>query len=412
MLLKENRAFRHLFAGRILCILADSIMFFSMLKWIEQHSSTSSSFTWFYVAFYLPITFLALPIGAWISNKTLQKVMTYSTTIQITMLTAFILLHPFLAYQWVYGLLIIISILQLFFIPANQSLLPHIVDNEDRPRANSLLQLGYTAAKVLGQIGTALLIKLSFAPMTLMIASIVLLAMSVYFIRRIKPFIKNESSNKQSQLSSVKEGVRYILTMRELKLLFIFLGLAMLFATSIDLILVSFLKEQLAVGVENLSFIGTASLSGFAIGAMIVPKLYKHIDRKWLMIPPLFALSLGTGSLFVIENWVWILPFFFLQGIALGCFNVTFITYLQDVVSSENYTRTFSLYHMLSSSMALPGILLTGFMLEEIGVLSTILIVAAMLFLIGVIGVSMTPKLGKGHREEVKQTKTELSISG
>ncbi|MBS4198713.1 MFS transporter [Bacillus sp. FJAT-49732] len=354
----------------------------------------------FYIAFYLPVFLFALPIGAWIHNKTLQKVMMYSNFVQVFVIILFLLFIPYMSYQWAYLLLIVISILGLFFVPANQSLLPHIVENDDRPKANSLLQLGYTAVKILGQIFTASMIKASFSPVSLLTVSVGLLIVSIFFIKNIKPMVRMEQIIKQNQWKLIIEGVSYVVKQPQLKALFLFLALAMLFATSVDLILISFLSDILHVGVENLSFIGTASVCGIAIGATIVPKFYKEVERKWLMIPPLFALSISIGSLFFITNWVLILPFFFFQGIALGCFNVTFVTYLQDVISSDNYTRTFSLYNMMLSSMALPGIMMAGLFINNIGVLKTILVISFIIFVIGIVGIYFTPKLGHGQIKE------------
>ena len=253
------------------------------------------------------------------------------------------------------------------------------------------------------------MIKASFTPLSLIIVSVVLLFFSLIFIMKIKPLIKNEQIGKQSQLKLMKEGLSYIINNSALKSLFIFLALAMFFATSVDLILVSFLSDILLEGVENLSFIGTASLCGIAIGATLFPKFYNDIGRKWLFISPLFALSISIGSLFFITNWVVILPFFFIQGIALGCFNVAFVTYLQNTISSENYTRTFSIYNMLSSSMALPGIIMTGLLLNQIGVLNTILIISGALFLIGILGIYFTPKLEEGQTLEISKTNATIN---
>lgn len=195
----------------------------------------------------------------------------------------------------------------------------------------------------------------------------------------------------------MKEGVLYVWNHPKLKPLFMFLAIAMLIVTSVDLVLLSYLTTVLFVGVENLSFIGTASLLGIIMGASLLPKLYKRVDRKWLIVPPLFALNVSIGALLIIENWLWILPFFFVQGIALGGFNVTFVTYLQDEVQSENYTRTFSIYNMIAISMALPGILAIGFLLTAIGTIHTIGVMAGMLLLLGVVGCFYIPRLGKGH---------------
>lgn len=396
-MLFRNMAFRQLFTARILSVLADSILFFSLLKWIELKSEGDASYTFFYVAYYLPIALLALPVGAWISGKTLQHVMAWSNIVRVVGLIAFITVSSSLPLAWVYAFLILESIVGLFFMPANQSLLPQVVSEQQRPSANSWLQMGYTIVKIAGQTFTAFMLKQHIPPAQLLVAAVILLFFSWMFIRRIKPLVKLPASKQQSRWNQIKDGIGYIAGHKQIGRLFIFLTIALFIASSVDLILVTFLNEVLETGVENLSFIGTASLCGMIAGAALVPKWYKRMERKWLILPPLFALGISIGSLYYIHDWLMILPLFFIQGIALGCFNITFVTYLQDVVDRENYTRTFSLYHMLSSTAALPGILLTGVLLSVFGVLPTVLVVSCVLFLLGILGIFVIPALGKGY---------------
>ena len=199
----------------------------------------------------------------------------------------------------------------------------------------------------------------------------------------------------------MKEGLLYVWNQPKFKALFLFLTLAMFIATSVDLVLLSFLTDVLSVGVENLSFIGTASLIGILLGAALAPKLYPKLDRKWMLIPPLFAVGISVGSLLFITNWQWILPFFFLQGIALGGFNVTIVTYLQDEVDNDYYTRTFSLFNMLTTSVALPGIFITGLLLREFETIHTIQVMAGMLLLLGIIGCCAIPTIRKGSQTQI-----------
>src|SRR5699024_10599364 len=144
------------------------------------------------------------------------------------------------------------------------------------------------------------------------------------------------------QWKLIKEGVLYITGQPILRALFLFLTLGMFIVSSVDLLLIHFLSDYLSTGVENLSFIGTASLIGITIGAMLTPKWYNQTDeQKWLILPLFFILSLRIGSLYFITNWYYILLFLMFQGIALGYFNISFFTYLQEIVSSSHYTRTF-----------------------------------------------------------------------
>ena len=127
MLILTNRSFRNLFSGRLISVFADAMIFYSLLKWIELQSGSSDSFTLFFIAYYLPVAIFGIPVGSWIEGRTLQKVMILSDALRVAMLCIFPLIMYFAPYQWTYLLLFVLSVLQLFFIPANQSLLPHVV---------------------------------------------------------------------------------------------------------------------------------------------------------------------------------------------------------------------------------------------------------------------------------------------
>ena len=373
-------------------------MFYALLKWIEQSSDADGAYTLFYVAYYLPVALFSLPIGAWISNKILQHVMLFSNLFRLSVIVMFMLFMPYISYPWTYGLLIILSIMGLFFIPANQTLLQHIVSASERPKANSLLQMGFTVVKIIGQVLTALLIQLSATSSSLLLLSAVFLFISLWSIRNIKPLIRPEAKGVQKNGALMKEGIRYIANHRQLKPLFSFLAVAMFVATSIDLILIAYLTEVAQTGVEKLGYIGTSSMLGMILGAMIAPRWYRKLETKWLLIPPLFVLCVGIGSMSFLTDWMFMLPFFLIQGFALGCFNVTFVSYLQDVVAAEHYTRTFSLYHMIASAMALPGVIFMGLLLSQIGVIPTVLFVSATMLIMGIVGVFFIPRLGYGQQ--------------
>lgn len=131
-------------------------------------------------------------MGTWIENRTLQKIMLWSDGLRVIVLLSFSIVMYMIAYQWMYLLLIVVSVLGLFFTPANQALLPYIIGTEDRAKANSLFQLGFTAVKIVGQISTAFLIKLMIPIPLLLVLSAGLLFLSLLFIRKVTPLIKKK----------------------------------------------------------------------------------------------------------------------------------------------------------------------------------------------------------------------------
>ncbi len=122
----------------------------------------------------------------------------------------------------------------------------------------------------------------------------------------------------------MNEGFQFCWNHKRLKLLFIFIAIGMFVAHSFELILLTFLTDTLRVGVENMAWIGSASIVGLMIGSVLAPKLMLRINRKWLLLPPFFFYcSYICGPVFLqIRSFsyclsslykAWLLVFFKLQ---------------------------------------------------------------------------------------------------
>src|SRR5690625_6477817 len=75
MLLRNNKAFRNLFFGRISSVFADAIMFFSLLKWVELQTGDSDSFPSFFLVFFYRFLFLPLLFGQGKRKKFYKRVL-------------------------------------------------------------------------------------------------------------------------------------------------------------------------------------------------------------------------------------------------------------------------------------------------------------------------------------------------
>lgn len=403
-------AFKRLFSARVLCVFADSLLFFALLKELELRVDSSFSFTWFYVAYYAPVVLLGMPIGTWVGTKVLHHVIQVSNVARAFLLIVAFLFLPQMPLVSVFLLLILLSVLDLFFLPASQTLLPRLVEDVHRPKANSLFQLVLTGSRILAQITSGVILSLGASPTSLLIICVVLFLVSAVTMKQIPHVLQAETASKRSIVDQMKAGFQFAWSHNKLRMLFIFIAIGMFAAHSFELILLTFLTDTLKIGVENMAWIGSANIFGIMIGAGFAPKLMALMNRKWLLLPPFFFIAITFVALFFADTLFFLLPFFSLQGIAIGLFQVTTVSLIQEWTTTDFQPRIFTLYLLLTNGMILPSILLSGLLLSTLTVEITVLLIASILVIAGLVGVILFPALGKTKEREDELT-TRLTRS-
>lgn len=395
-----SRPFRKLFLARSFSLFASALFFYALLKQMELVTPSSSAFTWFYVAYFAPVFLLGLPIGSLIEQRTLHKIMYTCNLIRFALLF-FAAISLFVLPLWsLFLLLVLLSIVDLFYLPASQALLPRIIPENLRPKGNSLFQLAYATLRIAGQLLSAILLSAGFSSVHLLILAAILFATAGLNLMNMPAQVIQKCEKKQL-ISQIQEGVSYVFHHRTLRPLFLFVSFGFFFASAIDLLLIHFLIDVLQIGVEKLAFIGVATICGVILGSILAPLIMMRIERKWLLLPPFFLLALAFISITLAQSILFVLPFFFIQGIALGTFQVTSVSLIQEWTDPNKYTRTFSLYTLVTTGVALPSVLLIGFMLSTLTVQSIALLLAFSLVFVGVAGILTFPTIGIWKKKAV-----------
>ncbi|HET7578925.1 MAG TPA: MFS transporter [Bacillales bacterium] len=402
--------FRNLFFGRVFSVLGDAVLFMALLKWVESHAGSSDTTTVFYIAFYLPAALFAIPIGAWVEGKALQRVMIGSDLIRGMMLVGFLLALPFVSYAWVFGYLFFDSILSLFFGPADQALLPYLVKKEERPAANGLLQGAFIVMRIAGHGMATVLIKFGMAIPPILFVSAVLVMCSLVLIARIQPVVKRKVETGKTEWRLMGEGLAYVWHHKLIRSVFSLFLVAWFIGSSIELILVTYVTKVLGRGVEDLSFFTIPQFIGMMIGAAVAPLLYRKFERKWLFVFPMFAFGCSLLSLSLFNRLIDVMPFYLLAGFSFGIFNIALTTLVQDTIEERFYTRTFSLFSMIFNFMPLPGLLIMGAALARFGIQPLIVTVAVMLALVGLAASWRLPKLGAEEGKKESADRADHSI--
>lgn len=398
----KNRKFLLLFSATFFSAFGDATLFVILLSILQSLGGNGVSTSLYFIFSALPVLLFGLHIGAFVENKSLQKVMVFSDIIKILLLLLFSLFNFLYSESLltVFLLIFLVTISNIFFTTASNTLMPHIVEQSHIPTANSFFRIITMTAKLLSYSFAALLFNLNLGINTSVVIVISFYCASFFAIMFIRPSFRNIHPSIKNPLliDSIKEGLSYIKNDKVIYRLFIVFFLGWLVGSSIDLYLINYLKLVLNKGAESLFLFTTPTFVGIIIGSLISPILYKKINRKYGVLLSLFAFS------FAILCFALHLPLPLLQcllvigGVSQGILNIFVVSYLQTHVESTHLARVFSVYNIICVGGGIPGYLLFGYLIDMVGALSLGFIISAYLLIVGLVCITILPPLNDKSR--------------
>lgn len=393
----KNKKFLLLFLATFFSSFGDAILFVILLSMLQSFDGSGVSTSFYFIFSAVPVLLFGLHIGAFVENKSLQKVMISSDVIRIIFLLLFYMYSVLFTQSLfiIYVLIFLITFINIFFTTASSTLMPHIVEHEHIPKANSLFRIITMTAKLVSYSFAALLFYLQVGKNEGLLIVTMFYVASFITITFIRPSFQNRklSTKNPRFMHSIKEGLSYIRKDKIIFRLFIIFCLGWMAGASIDLYLINYLKLVFNKGAESLYLFTTPTFIGIIIGSLISPYLYKNMNKKFGLLLSLFAFSFAILC-FALE-W----PLLLLQclliigGISQGILNIFVVSYLQTHVESTHLARVFSVYNIICVGGGIPGYLLFGYLIDTIGILTLGFIISSYLLIIGIICVAILPAL-------------------
>jgi len=350
-------------------------------------STIATSFLW--ISYALPAIFIGPFAAASIDVTDKRKVLIITNFLQSLLIFLYALVQHTSVFL-LYGIAILYSLLNQFYVPAELSSLPTLIKKEFLSQANGLFFITQQAALIIGfGIASPFYTYLGFKN-TLLICSMLLLLASVstVFLPRMIVIERQTKLLEKNLLAFVKkilEGYELIRENRNVLAPF--------------LLLMS-LQIALAIAVVNAPVIATAIFGipinliglflivpagvGSAIGAFIIPRLLRKNVRKIKLIQNfLFVLSL------VLFTLIFILPNFpqpqrlvigmitlILSGISFVGVFIPSQTFLQEKTPGGFRGRVFGNYWFLVTIATVFPVIFSGTITELFGIKILLFILA------------------------------------
>ncbi|MGU3373144.1 MFS transporter [Bacillus mycoides] len=353
MSLFKNRAFLFLWLSSTSSSLALSTYLFAEQWYVIRALGQESVLGIVMMVTLIPRVLLMTVGGVWADRFKRSKIMLVSSFTRFLLVFVMItLLHLHLLNLWsLLFFALLFGILDAFFSPANQSLLPLLVPKEMLTRSNSFIQTSNQVAMFAGpMIGGWIITVSSFSVLFLFVACFLLITSA--FTLCIKEKNSSPSSKQASTRQELLEGFQYVWNMPFLKsILFILMTINVLFFGPLLMGIPLLASEVLHGKAVEVSFLQSSYQGGMLGGALLIGLLNIRKNRglSILILISFLGIFLSLlGQMYVLWQGILLLV---MMGFMSSMINVPLVSIIQENSETDKLGRVMSFVNASSNGL-------------------------------------------------------------
>ena len=361
--------FRNYLLGAFLSEIGNQMQVVAVAWQVYEMTRNPASLGLIGLANFLPIILFSL-IGGLVADKVdRKKLLIISQAAQLILAMTFFTLtishtiNPLM----IYGILILVATSQSFSIPARQSVLPHLVPKKYFMNAVSLNVLQFQSAIMIGPAIAGFLIAGVGVSAVYFLNGLSFLFFIAAVLSLNVPLQKHDLGEVAFSLSSIMEGIRFVLKTPILYTTMILDFCATFFGTATILMPV-FAQDVLGVGPKGLGLLYSAPAIGGVLAGLLISALHNKIEHQGKAI--IAALTLyGLATIGFGLSKVFALSIFFLILLGLGDMISTIIrnTIRQMITPDHLRGRMASVMRIFFQGGPQLGDMEAGFLAKAIG---------------------------------------------
>lgn len=340
---KNNYNIINLLIGRIGTNIADSLFYMAILWYFKTHFNSPMLLSVIFIA-ESSIDMFSFTLGPIIDRIDIKKALKLVTITQ-AMLSVIIIplfnnqkLH-FLGITFLIVVYVLSTIGSTLIYPAEDKILPNIVEKKKLPKVNGIFQMSYQTLDLFLNAGATILITFLSIKNTIIISALVF-AFALLFYTRLHFKLPNTLSpeGNTSYFKDLVSGWQALRTNKNILILILPFALTNLFYGISSVGLPYFATKYLNNSALSYGSLELASSIGGLLGSLIVQRLYVKDSQLRLLIVICLMLSGLAIVLEVISAPVWpilILIFALCSTFWISIMNINFKVLVQESFSSN-----------------------------------------------------------------------------
>ena len=400
----KNRHFLKVWMSQFFSQLTANMLNFVLIVRIYEATQSTVAVGLFLAIYAAPSVLLGLFSGAFIDLMSKRKILLFTNISQALIVLLYLGIGDKI---WpIYSIVLLYSICDEFFTPAEASTIPAIVKKENLPAANSLFLFTLHGAFLIGYSIAGPVIKFFgiFTPFLLASLFNLLAASAVFFLPKDKPKkgLTIETSFEDF-VADIKEGYIFIKNEPKVLIPIILYVTSQVIIASAVVLLPSFANDVLLMDIKDAGLLLVLPAGiGALLGAFTVERTIKRLGKRLIITSGIFIAFLGIISLALIAPRIGIILFASLLMAILGgsmvLVSVPAQTLLQENTPFDVRGRVFgALGAFVAISAALPLFVVAG-LADLFGPVAILTLIALILLAGGLISLKKDYVLRVYHR--------------
>lgn len=387
-LIRSRQEFRHLLIARLFSAFGTYMVVVALTVDILERTGSSTWVGLVLMAEFLPSLALAFVIGPLVDRWSRKRMMIGSDLANAIL---FSLIALAVAPWQILVLVIGVGIASGLFVPSVYAGLPNLVEEQDLPRANSLLQTTSSLSLMLGPALGGLIVVAGGPDGAYLINALSYLISAIYISRIKAESLQGERAPSQGHWRDFRAGLTLVRRSPHLRTVLVAWSLCITGFTVLEVSAVVMAKEVLGVGDQAYGFMLAVEGAGLLLGGLLAAPLIEWRGVR-LLYPTAIAfsgLALFSGSFS--SNLHLTMLFLAAFGIGNGAALVGNALLIQRGAPDQMRGRVMTVLMGVGSTAMVFGYLGSGLFTDAFGARASWMLAASVLALAALVAVRLLP---------------------
>lgn len=303
----KNNAFLRLWLAQILSQTAQNGIFYALMVFIEQRTSSTMHMSFLILSTILPSVVFGIASGILVDRVQKKLVLVISNALRGVIVAGYILFDQ--TFALIYLVNLIFSTVSQFFGPAEAASIPMLVKRNQLITANGLFNLTFTASQLAGFVLVAPPLVKIFGAQVFFVIVIAVYMVSAILVgtipadtpqRTLKGLSKKELYDGVRE--EVDEGWRLLKGDTAITLSMIHLTLASTLMLITGMLAPGFVSRVLGIGAEDAVYVLAPAGVGIVAGTAILPRLASRYTKLPLINGGLLVMSFSLVILGIVKQ--------------------------------------------------------------------------------------------------------------
>lgn len=416
----RNRPFLLLWLSQLATQVGSNMVLYGLTVIVLKSTNLSSAVSALFLTFLVPAVLLSAVAGVYIDRVDRRLVLVVTNVLRAVLMVG--IFGSGGNVSLILLLNVAVSVVTVFFAPAEAAMIPYLVGRHQLISANGLFTLTLNGAFALGYaLLGPLIVKVSGGPEPVLLVVAILYGVAAVFCFTLpsnRPVpaggeaphhsVQEAGAAVQGTFAQLREGTAYIRANRSIGWSLVYLGIAASLVGVIGVLGPRFAEVTLGLGAEDLFLVVLPLGIGIVMGVLLLNAYGRYVPRRRAIEgglitlgvvlaamtsagplsrllqgvdAPLVDLSAATSLIAVVITMA------FVAGIAYGIVAISSQTQLQEDLPQEVRGRVFGVLNMLVSVGSFLPIIIVGPISDLVGTTAVFLVVAGIVFVSGVVSI-------------------------